>query len=62
MYNHVYNEKGDDISKDILSYMGPCHNFYGISTTPIDLGYTKLIFVDYFGEETIFEKNQEIKF
>jgi len=62
MYNHIYDENGEDVSQDILSYMGPCHNFYGISTTPIDLGYSKLVFVDYFGEEMVFEKEQEIRF
>jgi hypothetical protein len=34
---------GKDITKEILQFMGPSHNFHGINTSPQLLGYEDLI-------------------
>ena len=52
--------EGDDVTKDIYSYLGPAHNFHGIRTTPNMLGYSNIEIkyrngeiVKYDGDEVI---------
>ena len=50
----------EDVTKQIYEHLGPCHNFYGIPTTPELLGYSSLsiqyrnkTFITYSAEEVI---------
>lgn len=39
---HVKDENGEDVTDDVLKYLGQAHNFHGIPTTPNMLGYGSL--------------------
>ena len=38
-YTRIENERGDDVTRDVSQFAGPCRNFYGIPTTPQILGF-----------------------
>jgi hypothetical protein len=57
-YYRVTSNIGDDVkdvTDEIKSYSGPGHNFHGISTTPVMLGYPKLTFYTLKGERVFYE-------
>lgn len=43
--SQVFDDQNMDVTEKIREYMGPCHNFHGIPTTPKLLGYDQLRFV-----------------
>lgn len=51
----VLDENEEDVTSKIREYMGPCHNFHGIITTPKVLGYKKLSFSLRDGRKLDFE-------
>lgn len=51
----VLDENQEDVTFRIREYMGPCHNFHGIVTTPAVLGYKKLLFSLRDGRKLCFE-------
>lgn len=60
IYKHFYDQDLNDISLEILPYIGPNHDFHGISYTPNDFGYSN-ISVEYSNGIIIsFEKDQVI--
>lgn len=58
----ITDDTDTDVSQDVLSYMGPCYNFYGIPTAPHDLGYSSLTFSDFIGNTKVFKENEQITF
>jgi hypothetical protein len=62
----VGNIASEDFSKDItdeiMKFMGPCHNFYGINTSPSLLGYSKIKFVMMGGKIKEFNEDEIIIF
>lgn len=50
-YTHV-TCNDQNVTKKIHQYAGPCHNFYGIATTPNMLGYPSLTFHTPNGSKT----------
>ncbi len=57
----AFNQHNEDITSNILKYMGPSHNFYNIPTTPLFLGYTKIKVILHGGIEKEFVDNDIIK-
>nr|QBK87476.1 MAG: hypothetical protein LCMAC201_03860 [Marseillevirus LCMAC201] len=51
---------GNNVKKDVLAYMGPSHNFHGISITPKMLGYDSLTFTYLSGDTKTFTATEEI--
>lgn len=56
----VFAENQEDVTSKIRSYMGPCHNFHGIVTTPSFLGYKNLLFSLRDGRKILFEEDEPI--
>jgi hypothetical protein len=50
-----------DVTNEILKYMGPARNFYGIPTSPSMLGYNSLTFATYNDVIHIYSDDQIIK-
>lgn len=48
----VYDENSNDVTERITLFMGPCHNFHGIPTTPKMLGHNLLKFTGIKGDKT----------
>lgn len=42
----IYDGCGSDVSLPVYTYLGPYNNFFGRDTTPKDLGFTKLKFLN----------------
>ena len=61
-YLHFYDEKtNNDVTELIMPYIGPNHDFHGISYTPKDFGITKLK-VEYLnGNSYVFTADEIIK-
>jgi len=57
----ITDSSGLDISKDIFEYMGPSHNFHGITVSPQILGYETIIFEYINGDKKEFSNKDEIK-
>lgn len=43
----VNTPQHEDVTDEIFKYMGPCHNFYDIPTTPSLLGYDEGLYLEY---------------
>jgi len=56
----IFNECGEDISLDILPYLGPKYDFHGIQYTPIDFGHRKMTFLYTNFDTDTFHSNQPI--
>lgn len=41
----IFNEKNEDVTQEMRSYMGPHDNWHGLSYRPKDFGYESLTFV-----------------
>jgi len=59
--SHILDDTGADVTSKIKEYLGPSHNFHGIPTTPISLGYNGLTFVTITGKATGFQSNDRIQ-
>jgi len=59
MISKIFDENGTDVTSEVITFMGPSHNFHGITTTPHLLGYEKLSFQMLRGLK-VFEKNDVI--
>lgn len=53
-------EIDNDVSDKLISYMGPNEDFYGIPTTPSELGLEKINVILSNGDERTFEPNKII--
>jgi hypothetical protein len=60
IYQHFFDQDGNNITYDILPYLGPNQDFHGISYTPNDFGHTKIIVEYQDGEKRSFEKDDGI--
>lgn len=56
----VIDEDGNDVKKDVFAFMGPSHNFHGVSVTPSMLGYKSLTFTDLTDNSQTFAENEVI--
>lgn len=56
----ILDEDGNNVKKDVCSFMGPSHNFHGTQVTPEMLGYNSLTFTDLAGDVKTFDKNDII--
>ncbi len=56
----VSDGDGKDVKKDVRAFMGPSHNFHGMTVTPKMLGYDSLIFTYIGGKTKIFAELDEI--
>lgn len=52
----------DDVTNAVFESMGPCHNFYGIPTTPSILNYSNLSFETIDGDTMFFDEKDVISF
>nr|QBK88281.1 MAG: uncharacterized protein LCMAC202_06430 [Marseillevirus LCMAC202] len=50
----VTDGDNNDVKKDVFAYMGPSHNFHGVTVTPSMLGYDSLTFTYISGEANTF--------
>src|SRR5690242_13174803 len=57
---NVTSHNGEDITHDILEYLGPSRNFHGIPTSPELLGYKTLRVVYRNGKETVYNSTDII--
>lgn len=53
-------EVSNDISDKLLSYMGPNEDFYGVPTTPSELGFENITLILSNGEERTFDERKII--
>jgi len=60
-FKYVLDDKGSDITEEILKYCGPHYDFHKIETTPGLLGYEMLNFYMASGQEKNFSKDEIIK-
>ena len=60
-FKYVLDDKGSDITEEILRFCGPHYDFHKIETTPGLLGYEMLIFHMSSGSEKNFSKDEIIK-
>ena len=58
--NIIKDENGKDITEFLLPYLGPNYDFLGVSLTPSDFGYSKIIIENIRGDEFKFENNEII--
>lgn len=49
-----------DITEEVKRYMGPCHNFHNVPTSPKDLNYSKIVIEFIDGSTSTFEENDLI--
>lgn len=56
----IHDENDNNITNDILQYMGPCHNFHGKEMTPNLLGYSELHIINIYGEKVVYKNNDII--
>jgi hypothetical protein len=50
----------NDVTEDVLKYLGPSYNFHGQNIRPIDIGYKSLKFVFTLGETKFFDEFDNI--
>lgn len=60
LIDEIIDGEGKDIKANIFEYMGPCHNFHGLSVTPSMLGQTQITFKYLDGTEKTFANNDII--
>ena len=58
----VTDGDGNDVKKEVFAFMGPSHNFHGVSVTPKMLGYNTLNFTYLNGEVKAFAETDTISF
>lgn len=56
----VYDENENDVTKLIISYLGPNRDFHGFQVSPFILGYKSLRFINYDFADIIFNANELI--
>lgn len=56
----ITDSDGKDITVEIAAFMGPCHNFHGIPTTPKMLDHQRLTFSYLNGTQRTFEGDDVI--
>jgi hypothetical protein len=57
----VVNGENNDVTNELVSFAGPCHNFHGIPSTPYMLGYDALTFEFSDGTTKTFTENTFIE-
>ena len=60
VYEHFYDQDGNNITYDILPYLGPNQDFHGISYTPNDFGFLNMTIEYQDGNKKLFEKHEII--
>jgi len=58
--DEITDGDGNDVKKEVTAYLGPSHNFHGVTVTPTMLGYDSLTFTYLTGEPRTFLKSQDI--
>jgi len=60
--SYILDPTQADVTTKIKEYLGPSHNFHGIFTSPMFLGYESLTFVLLDGRTLVFNGNDRIIF
>jgi hypothetical protein len=58
--DEVFDEHGNNVSNNVLKYLGPLNDFHGTPLTPKDLGYDRLVFETMDCETLTFTSDQVI--
>jgi hypothetical protein len=56
----ITDENEDNVTEDVMEYMGPRHDFHNIKYSPSDLGYQSLDFYMIDGETKTFSEKETI--
>ena len=59
-YTRIENSAGDEVTKYVNQFAGPCRNFYGIPTTPRMLGFESLTIFWRRSKYVTFSENEPI--
>lgn len=60
IYQHFYDPYANDITYEIIPYVGPNHDFHNISYTPKDFGYLNITVLYKDGSKHLFKENDVI--
>jgi len=56
----VSDDISNDVSDDVIPYLGPNYTWHGLTLTPYNLGFDKLVFEMANGDEISFEEEEAI--
>jgi len=56
----IMNQSSEDVTKEIMSYLGPKGNFHHMRYTPLDLGHAELHFFLSDGTVRLFKKEETL--
>jgi hypothetical protein len=59
-FKYIQNDKLEDITNEILSYLGPRYDFMNIKYTPEFFGYNEIKFMLQNGDIITFKNNENI--
>jgi hypothetical protein len=57
----ISNEDTEDVTTNVLQYLGPTRNWHGNQYTPKILGYKTLVFECDDGEEKVYNENDTLE-